>query len=382
MFRRKVNFHPIAIDFGAASLKLLQFADVNGQPALHAAAQYDLSTIAHDTPAFDDALRQALNDARKTAPFAGKAAVASLNIGDFQMKSLRLPQMPHDELAAAVEFEAQDRFDLSGKPAQFRHIVAGEVRHGNEIKEEVLVFATQDDIVEHRMKLLESVGMVPLAIDLAPCALARCFIRFLRRADDATAVNAFVDVGWRGASIVITKGMDLAFIKTVDIGGEVFTAAVARALNVTPKQARDLRLKRIKAASGRRANDAPAIAPDMDAAVHDALRPKLEQLTKDIQLCLRYYAVTFRGQRPDSLTFVGGESLEPSLIKTVSEEFDVPCMVGHPLRGIGNLGTLASLEHRAAQPSWAVACGLALRGSPWVQATSSAGPRVPCVATA
>ncbi len=380
MFGKKQNHYPIAIDVGASSLKLLQLTDANGKPALQAAAQYDLSASPHDSSDYLEALHHALIDARKRAPFIGRKAVVSLNSGEFQMKSLRLPQMPADELASAIEFEAQDRFELGGKPAQFRHLAAGEVRHGNEIKEEVLVFATPDEIVEQRMKLVASVGLEPIAVDLAPCALARGFVRFLRRADDTNAVNAFVDVGWRGTFIVITKGMELVFIKTVDIGGSVFTDAVARALNLDAKQALELRVKRIAANAGRRTQDQGTFALDMDAAVHDALRPRLEQLVKDIQLCLRYYAVTFRGQRPDSLTFVGGEALEPSLLKIVSEEIDVPCMVGHPLRGIANLGALDT-GRQAAHPAWAVACGLALRGTPWVRPVSPSN-RKPAAALA
>ena len=101
-------------------------------------------------------------------------------------------------------------------------------------------------------------------------------------------------------------------------------------------------------------------------AVDDAVRPAVERLNRDVQMCMRYFAVTFRGLRPESMTLVGGEAHEPSLKRILSADAGVPCLIGHPLRGIAGMNTLRGRDRRTFQPAWAVAGGLALRGSPWV----------------
>lgn len=365
MFRKRNHHGPIAIDIGAAGVKLLQLAQRDGKPSVLAAFHRTLSTS--DPQDRRSALVEAIREGLNQAPFAGREVVTALGTGEFQMKSLRLPKMPTEELAGAVEFEAQDRFELDGKAAQFRHLCAGDVRHGNEIKQEVIVFAAMEQDVADRLELLESVRLRSVAVDLAPLAAARGFMRFLRRAEDSAAVNVFVDIGWRGATVIITHGTEIAFLKQVEAGGMHFTAATAHALSLDTMKAQELRIKRMQAAAGSRAKEHGSINPDIDNAVTDALRPLVEKLLKEIQLCLRYFAVTFRGSRPECVTLVGGDASEPAIMSTFNKELDVACTIGHPLRGIAQPSGVFPREDVSFHPAWAVACGLALRGSTWVQ---------------
>jgi type IV pilus assembly protein PilM len=367
VIRRRMKHGHIGVDIGTSSIKLLQFADDCGQPAVVAASHVQIPWSIEDPAERLAVIERALGQALREQPFQGREAVSALGISAFQMKSIRLPKMPAEELAGAVEFEARDRFDLGGQSAQFRFVTAGEVRHGNELKQEIIVFAAPDEEVRAHLKLLEACKLRPVALDITPCAVARSFVRYLRRAEDAQAINVFMDVGWRGTSIVITRGAELTFLKVIDVGGEHFNNAVAQALSISKEEAADLRIRIMRGAGGRRAGDAVAVPEDVQAAIADAVRPLVERLSRDVQLCLRYFAVTFRGQRPESLTFVGGEAHEPSLTKIIGEAVDVPCTIGHPLRGVGQVGLLGGRDRRTIQPAWTVASGLALRGSRWVR---------------
>lgn len=362
MLRPRRKYGPIGLDLGASCVKMLQFAEENGQPAVIAAAHQQLPLSQNDPGERQSAIEAFIREAMRRHPFRGREVVGSLGVNSFQMKSVRLPPMPAEDMTGAVEFEAKDRFELGGRTAQVRHIVAGEVRHGNEIKQEVLVFAALDEEVQSQLRFLESCRLQPVALDITPCAVARSFVRYLRRAEDVAVINVFMDVGWRGTSIIITRGAELAFLKIVDVGGEQLTDAVARTLDIPREEAADLRLRIMHGAGGRRSADAAPVAPDVAAAVCDAVRPQIERLSRDLQLCLRYFAVTFRGQRPDSLTFVGGQAHEPSLLAIIGQAVDVPCTIGHPLRGVGRIGLIGGTDRRTFQPAWTVACGLALRG--------------------
>jgi type IV pilus assembly protein PilM len=368
---------PIGLDIGTSNLKMLQFSDEGGQLAVQAAAHYQIPPSVEASQR-RGLIEKAIVEALRRQPFRGREVVSALGVDSFQMKSIRVPRMPVEELAAAVEFEARDRFDLGGHSAQFRYLAAGEVRHGNELKQEIIVFAAPDDQVQARLDLLRGCRLRPAVLDITPCAVARSFVRYLRRAEDAQAVNVFLDVGWRGTAIVITRGAELTFLKVVDVGGEHLNGAVAKALSISKEEAGDLRIRIMRGAGGRRATDAAPAPQDVQAAVGDAVRPLIERLARDAQMCLRYFAVTFRGQRPESLTFVGGEAHEPSLAKMVGEAVDVPCTIGHPLRGVGKVELVGGRDRRTYQPAWSVACGLALRGSQWVgtpDSPLSAAPR-------
>lgn len=367
MLRRRSKHGPIGLDIGTSSIKLLQFSDDVGQPAVQAAVHYQIPWSLDDPGQRVALIQKVIKEALSGQPFKGPEVVSALGVNAFQIKSIRLPRMTAEELATAVEFEAKDRFDLGGREAQFRFLNAGEVRHGNELKQEVIVFAALHDEVQAHLRLLESCKLQPVALDITPCAVARSFVRYLRRAEDVQAVNVFMDVGWRATSIVITRGSELAFLKVIDVGGEHFTGAVAKALNLPNEGAAELRIRVMRGAGGRRASDATPVPAELQTAVADAVRPLAERLARDVQLCLRYFAVSFRGQRPESLTLVGGEAHEPMLGKIMAETIDVPCTIGHPLRGVSRVGLIGGQDRRTMQPAWTVACGLALRGSPWVK---------------
>ncbi|QDV89124.1 Competence protein A [Phycisphaerae bacterium RAS2] len=361
MFKRTRKHGPIGLDLGASSVKLIQFAESQGRLSLIAAAHRDLPS-ASDAQAAHEAAAHAVRQLLATHRFEGREVVTALGHREYQLKSIRVPPMPPDEMESAVVFEAQERFDFGGATAQFRFLEAGEVRHGNELKHELMVFGATESVVQERLAFLQSLKLDPIAVDLSPCAVARSFVRFLRRAGDASAVNVFLDVGQRGTTILITRGTELVFLKVIDVGGQCMTDAVARSLAIPADEAAQLRLAILRDQSGRRGDVECSVPAEVRTAVADAVRPAADQIAKDVQLCLRYYAVTFRGQRAESVTLVGGEAHEPVLLKALQDAVDVPCMTGYPLRGVQNLGDLTSREERAFHPAWGVACGLALRG--------------------
>lgn len=385
MFSKRTKHGPIGLDIGAAGIKMVQFADEGGDPVLLAAAHRPFRASEGDARPSDEAVRQTVSEALQQQGFQGREVICALGTGEFQMKNIRLPRMPTKERASAIEFEARDRFGFNEQEAQYQHLVAGEVRHGNELKEEVIVFAALDSEIEARLALLESLKLDPAAVDVAPCAMARSFFRFLRRTEDADAVNVFLDIGWRGASIALTYGTRVSFLKLIDAGGRQFVEAVAKGLSISNEEAAALRQRIMHETAGRRAGDREAVQAEVLAAVNDAVRPIAERIARDVQMCLRYFAVTFRGQRPRSLTLVGGEAHEPSLMPIIAEGIDVPCTIGNPFRGVGRIGALGTREQRTLQPAWATACGLALRGSRWTGLSERSGPMsvpVPAVAGA
>lgn len=363
MLRRRSKHGPIGLDIGASSIKMLQLTDVGRQPVILAAEHREITGAGSDRAEF---IRAAISEALRYKPFRGRDVVLSLGSGEFQMKNIRLPRMPASDLASAVAFEAEERFGFGSNAAQIRHIPVGEVRHGDEVKEEVIVLAAHNEVVDERLAMLDSLKLRPAAIDVAPCAVARSFSRFLRREEDANSINVFLDVGHRGTAVIVLRGMDIAFLKLLDIGGQLMNQSVAKALGVSEREAGELRLRIMHEGCGRRAADRDMVSEEIKASATDAVRPCIDRLNRDLLLCLRYFAVTFRGRRPESLTLAGGEAHEPLLARVITETVEIPCIIGAPLRGLGGLDLIGGRERRSLQPAWAVAGGLALRGTHWV----------------
>jgi len=346
---RRHNSGPIGIDVGAQRVRAVQLGERAGGWAVTAAGSEALPAGAGRDPA---ALRSAVGKLLGAHPFTGKNVAVALPSQALQIKNLRLPRMPDEELFAAGEFEARERFqDLAD--AILRVVPAGLAGRAGDEQCEIIVLAARRDAVEAHLNLFTGMGLTVTALEPGPQAFFRPYTRFLERAADAEKANAFVDVGARGSCIMIARGSDLAFLKMCPVGGETFDRAVAEALNVPRDQAAGLR-RRVLAADG-------AADPQAEA-VQAAVGPAVDQLGKEVGLCLRYYAVTFRGERPEQLTAGGSEMAYSGISERLAAATQLSVRVGDALRGVTADGVFTAEEMARGLPEWTVAIGLALGG--------------------
>ncbi|HYE21186.1 MAG TPA: pilus assembly protein PilM [Tepidisphaeraceae bacterium] len=374
MFRlTKAHVLPIGVDIGHDSVKMIQLEVVGGSLAVTAAAKMAMPAevkAAVPGPAHAqlrlavaaDLVRQML----RQHPFRGRRIVASLPREVVHTKNLRLPQMPLAELPAVCQFEARNVFPFDTDNAVVHHLPAGDVRQGAEVRQEVILMAAKNDDVTDLIEHLNRAGVVVESLDVEPCALYRSVERFIRRREDENDVNVIVDVGVRRSQVVIGKGRDISFVKPIDIGGWHFHDAVSKKLGITPDEAEALRRRLIE--SGEPAETAGRRDP-VRQAVFDATRTPMEELGREISLCLRYYSVTFRGHRPTRLRLVGGEASDPHLQALLNAALVIPVEIGRPMYSV-DTSRMKPTDRRGSMCEWALALGLALRTT-----TSRFGPR-------
>ncbi|MCK5172520.1 MAG: pilus assembly protein PilM, partial [Planctomycetes bacterium] len=238
---------------------------------------------------------------------------------------------------------------------EIRYIVAGNVYQGEDIRNEVIFFgAGRDDITGH-LEMLEEAQLSPVAIDSVPCALFRSFRGSLRRQEDQETVSVFIDVGDEVTTVIIGRGQQIAFIKQIPIASNQLNAKVASILGVTTDQAVLLRSKLRN--SGSETGDAATTQE-----IVDATGGVIEELAREVSLCFRYYAVTFRGQRPSQAVFAGVEAQEPALLDALKRHMGIEIKIAQPLRGFDLTRADFSSEEQSALCQWAVAVGLSIKG--------------------
>src|SRR5690606_34219983 len=151
-----------------------------------------------------------------------------------------------------------------------------------------------------------------------------------RREADRGVVRMILDVGESGCNVVITRGCDAAFLKTIPIGGARLCEAVMKALDLDEGSARQLRIDRMSRPVGAEG----ATDGRIDRAVFEAVRPLLHELAQEAALCLRYYSVTFRGARPEAALLAGGNGAEPKLAEVLGQTLKLPVSLARSFDGI------------------------------------------------
>jgi type IV pilus assembly protein PilM len=173
-----------------------------------------------------------------------------------------------------------------------------------------------------------------------------------------------VEVGASGSTVMILRGDQIAFAKTLSISGHDFSQAVVEHLQLDEVAAGELRAARVAALLSAPDEEGP-VEVATDRAVFEAVRPLIGDLVKEVVLCLRYYGVTFRGHPPERIILTGGDGLEPQLDKMLEQACKIPVTFDDDLGTLEHLvEQIQAKLHRRPGPaaSWAAAAGLSARG--------------------
>lgn len=369
---------PIGLDIGHNSIKMIQLA-ANGT---------HLSVLAADKVYIDRGVREdeqrkrefivsAVRDMYSRGSFRGREVVSCLPSERLKVTSLRVTDAENEDLERVLSKEVSHRFGLDPEQDAMDYMLAGNVRHGDEIKNELILFACDDQTIRGHIRMLEEAQLIPVSIDTVPCALFRSFERSLRRQDDKEYTVVFIDVGNRFTTVVFGRGGDIGFVKQIPIGGERLNREIAVKLGVSVAEAERLRTlhrdqKELEASNsdrhepGSSAESGERIDPSTRQAIVDAVGAVAEKLAREVSLCFRYYTVTFRGKRVERAVFTGGEAYESILLKVLKRQLSVGIDVARPLSGfdlgLGNPRVNLDGGRSDLFCEWAVAVGLGLKG--------------------
>jgi len=371
------GLQPIGLDIGHNSIKMIQLVMDGGQMSVLAADETRIeSSINGDEQARRSFVVSAIKRMLAKGNFHGRDVVSCLPSGKLKITSLRLAEAEKDEIEQALRKEVVHRFGLDPDKDAMDYVVAGSVHQGDEVKNELILFATDNETIKNHIVVLEEAGLRPVAIDTIPCALFRSFERSLRRQEDRDCTVVFVDVGSRFTTVVFNHGGKISFVKQITIGGEKFVQEIAAKLDIDIIEAEmlreSLRVKKCLSApkSGSTehafADNSQKIDTSTRRVMIDAVSAVAEDLAREISLCLRYYTVTFRGKRVERAFFSGGGAYEDILLNVLRRQLTVEIEVAQPLKGFDLSSERTNVnfdsDRRSLLCEWAVAVGLSLKG--------------------
>jgi len=374
---------PIGLDIGHNSIKMLQLAINEGHISVLEANKLRVDPrINGDGEERRSFVISAIKQMLADGNFRGRNVVSCLPNDRLKITSLRLAEAESGEIEQTLRKEAAQRFGLDPDRDGINYMLAGSVRQGDEVKNELILFAADNETIKSHIGMLEEAQLRPVAIDTVPCALFRSFERSLRRQEDREHTAVFVDLGSRFTTVVFGRGGEISFVKQIPIGGEKFNRQIAAKLGITITEAETLRgtLRMERSTNvgvgtpGWATGQDPMEQGGIDASTRqvmvDAVGVVAEELVREISLCFRYYTVTFRGKRVERAVFAGGEAYENILLNILRRQLPVEIEVAEPLRGFDMMNVNFDSDRRGLLCEWAVAVGLSLKG--WNGATGKA----------
>lgn len=372
----------LGIDIGSQSVKVAEIRMQGGQPTITALGMAPTPEGAIDHIGINDpeqisvAIKQAIMEAGATVP----DAVSSLSgQGTVLVRPLEVPNMSESELKDHMqwEFTRNIPFAESTVETDFKAYPLADPAAQN--LDVVMAIATHSGVTM-QSDILKKAGRKAFALDVEPLSVLRSLsVSYGSEAGNKTV--CVTEIGHKTTAINIYKNERLIFSRTVPVGGEMFTRAIADSKGVSFQDAERMKHEQLvlpeDAAPAQAFNpfagsatvqsynpfaDTPepgtqAEAPAESAApapvetnpVYPAVSNAMDELVAEIRRSIDYYKT--KGGEVDMMLVTGGSAAIKNLDKFLASATGLKVELMDPYRNIsmslkkGDPGTYEQLKH-------------------------------------
>ena len=361
LFRRPKSL--VGLDIGSSSVKAIELKSVGkgfrvsaiGVESVPPDSIVDGAII--DGGAVADAVRRLFANKR----FKAKDVVASLSGNSVIVKKITLPSMTEAELGESIYWEAEQYipFDIQDVNLDYEILDPGTGQDSQGSMEVLLVAAKKDKIADYT-NVIAQAGKTPVIVDVDVFALQNAFEA--NYGFDPNAVVAILNAGASAININILAGAQSVFTRDVSMGGNAFTEAVQKELNLPYDSAEQLKK-----------------GQDVDGATYEDARAVLRAMTDNVLLEVEktfdFFKATASSDRIDRIMLCGGASRVEGFAESLRERFGTEVEQFDPFRQVAcdreesRHRQHRRLRRRSPRSPWASRCAR------WVTDDSHQPPR-------
>jgi type IV pilus assembly protein PilM len=297
-----------------------------------------------DSAAVADAIRRLFEN----KAFKSKEVAASLSGNAVIVKKINLPVMTEAELAESIYWEAEQYipFDIQDVNLDYQILDAGGGADGKGTMDVLLVAAKKEKIADYTGVIAQA-GRTPVVVDVDAFALQNAYET--NYSIDPQAVVVLLNAGASAINVNILAGDQSLFTRDISIGGNAYTEAVQKELDLPYDHAEQL--KKGLAIEG----------PSFDD-VKPVLHAMTENVLLEIQKTFDFFKATAASDRIDKIYVSGGVSRVDGFTEALGQRFGTSVELFDPFRSIAfDAPKLGVQDVDGHLPMAAVAVGLALR---------------------
>jgi type IV pilus assembly protein PilM len=233
------------------------------------------------------------------------------------VKKISLPQMSPEELSESIHWEAEQYipFDIQDVSISYEVIEGG----GGGGNMDVLLVAVKKDKISDYTSAISQAGKVPSVVDVDVFALQNCYE--INYGIDPGRVVALLNVGASIMNINIVKGPVSIFNRDIAVGGNQYTDAIQKDLNLSFEQAEALK-------RGERVEGA---APENLGPILQAVS---ENIALEIQKTFDFFKATSSEDRIDRIMLAGGTSKVNGLRDLLADRFEATVELLNPFNAV------------------------------------------------
>ena len=324
-----------AIDFGARSIKVakLQKSGSGGYDLVnYGAALSPEEGIAGGEIINTIATADALEDLLSKIGMRDRRAMVAITGQKVIVREISLPLMEEKELMSGVMWEAQKYvpYDLDEAIIDAEKVDEFTEKDGNKMMR-VLLVAAPKNIVQPYMEVLKKPRLIPKVVDIVSSANIRTFSNDLfdeiEEKKDGSLINIILSMGASSTILTLAEKDHLKFSRDILVGGNDITNAIAKSQKISFTEAETLKRK----------TGIVLEAEEEDGKNNEVEKNILKiinQITKEVRKSLNYFKTQSQKVKYNKIILSGGCANIKNIDKFLGEQFEIPTMVGDPLKQI------------------------------------------------
>ena len=275
-----------------------------------------------------------------------KDVAASLSGNAVIVKKITLPVMTESELAESIYWEAEQYIPFDIQDVNLDYQILEKGADGGKGTMDVLLVAAKKEKIADYLGVITQAGRTAVVVDVDAFALQNAYEA--NYGIEPQSVVVLLNAGASAININILAGEQSVFTRDISSGGNAYTEAVQKELNLPFESAEQLKK-----------------GESVDGVTFEEVKPVLHAMTEnvllEIQKTFDFFKATASSDRIDRIILSGGASRVDGFAQALEERFGAPVETFDPFRKIAFEPTRLGITDPASIATAAVAVGLALR---------------------
>ncbi len=313
----------VALEVGAQSVTMALFNPTSKGFTLSRYARKDILLDPVEEGMRIDYVSHAVGELVKELKVRGKDVRDVVSGQKVFMRFIKLPALDTvDNMAEQVGFEAQQHIPFPPEDIVYDYQLLGDAEDG---EQEVLLVAIKKDELDDLNGQVEANGLRTRSVD---CSITSLYNAFKAAYPTETEPVMLLDIGAKTTDILfIEEGR--FFTRSVTAAGSFITNSIARELNLSFREAEQLKIEQGVVSLGNGHTDS---MPEEQANLASVIRNAMTRLSSEVQRTINHYRAQYKGNPPVKVYLCGGGARLALISDFLQSALDLPVEAFDPLQ--------------------------------------------------
>ncbi len=315
----------VALEIGAQSVTMAVFTPASKGFILSRYARKDILLDPVEEGMRIDYVSHAVGELVKQLKVRGKDVRDVVSGQKVFMRFIKLPALDTvDDVAEQVGYEAQQHIPFPLEDIVFDYQLLGNAEDG---EQEVLLVAIKKDELDDLNGQVEANTLRTRSVD---CSITSLYNAFKAAYPEEAETVMLLDIGAKTTDILFIE-QGRFFTRSVTAAGSFVTNSIARELNLSFREAEQLKIEQGIVSLGNGHTDT---LPEEQANLATIIRSAMTRLSSEVQRTINHYRAQYKGSAPTKVYVCGGGARLAYTTDFLQSALDLPVEVFNPLQSM------------------------------------------------